>query len=110
MMMKINIKKSSTIPSSEPIAGRLDRDEIDKIVINCNIEGVLFIEAKLDSTLDTFGEFTSSPESAALLRLLITLTIFHPIHYFLHKVGDEERVLKVTFSGACCLEDTFAGK
>lgn len=121
MMMKVNIKKSSIIPPSEPIAdcpkqlwtsnldlvvgrihiltvyfyrpngsanffdpnamkkaladvlvsfypmaGRLDRDESGRIVINCNGEGVLFVEAESDSTLDDFGEFTPSPEFRSL--------------------------------------------
>ncbi|KAJ0677103.1 putative transferase [Helianthus annuus] len=45
-----------------PMAGRLGRDESGRIVINCNGEGVLFVEAESDSCLDDFGEFTPSPE------------------------------------------------
>ncbi|KAI3811335.1 hypothetical protein L1987_21056 [Smallanthus sonchifolius] len=45
-----------------PMAGRLSKDQNDRVVINCNGEGVLFVEAESDSTLDDFGEFTPSPE------------------------------------------------
>ncbi|KAK9072260.1 hypothetical protein SSX86_008693 [Deinandra increscens subsp. villosa] len=44
------------------MAGRLDRAESGRIVINCNGEGVLFVEAELDSSLDDLGEFTPSPK------------------------------------------------
>ncbi|KAM0021074.1 putative quinate O-hydroxycinnamoyltransferase [Helianthus debilis subsp. tardiflorus] len=45
-----------------PMAGRMGKDQNGKVVINCNDEGVLFVEAESDSTLDDFGEFTPSPE------------------------------------------------
>ncbi|KAI3771890.1 hypothetical protein L6452_03061 [Arctium lappa] len=46
-----------------PMAGRINRDDQNgRVVINCNGEGVLFVEAESDSTLDDFGEFTPSPE------------------------------------------------
>ncbi|KAF5788149.1 putative quinate O-hydroxycinnamoyltransferase [Helianthus annuus] len=49
-----------------PMAGRLGRDESGRIVINCNGEGALFVEAESDSCLDDFGEFTPSPEFRSL--------------------------------------------
>nr|GFA59155.1 shikimate O-hydroxycinnamoyltransferase-like [Tanacetum cinerariifolium] len=45
-----------------PMAGRMGRDESGKLVINCNNEGALFVEAESDTCLDDFGEFTPSPE------------------------------------------------
>ncbi|XP_071725804.1 shikimate O-hydroxycinnamoyltransferase-like [Rutidosis leptorrhynchoides] len=53
-----------------PMAGRLGRNEKGRIVINCNGEGVLFIEAETDSALDDLGNFTPSPE---LRRLVPTV-------------------------------------
>ncbi|GJX34955.1 shikimate O-hydroxycinnamoyltransferase-like protein [Tanacetum coccineum] len=45
-----------------PMAGRMGRDESGRLVINCNNEGALFVEAESDTCLDDFGEFTPSPE------------------------------------------------
>ncbi|KAI7753948.1 hypothetical protein M8C21_011951 [Ambrosia artemisiifolia] len=53
---------ADVLVSFYPMAGRLDRDETGRIVINCNGEGVLFVEAESDTCLDDFGEFTPSPE------------------------------------------------
>ncbi|KAD6794972.1 hypothetical protein E3N88_05868 [Mikania micrantha] len=60
----IAMKKAlaDVLVSFYPMAGRLDRDESGRIVINCNGEGALFVEAEADSSLDDFGEFTPSPE------------------------------------------------
>ncbi|KAJ0682722.1 putative quinate O-hydroxycinnamoyltransferase [Helianthus annuus] len=49
-----------------PMAGWLGRDESGRIVINCNGEGALFVEAESDSCLDDFGEFTPPPEFRSL--------------------------------------------
>jgi len=53
---------ADVLVSFYPMAGRLDRDDSGRIVINCNGEGALFVEAESDSCLDDFGEFTPSPE------------------------------------------------
>ncbi|KAK9078840.1 hypothetical protein SSX86_002898 [Deinandra increscens subsp. villosa] len=53
---------ADVLVSFYPMAGRLGRDESGRIVIDCNGEGALFVEAEADSTLDDFGEFTPSPE------------------------------------------------
>ncbi|KAI3701611.1 hypothetical protein L6452_26813 [Arctium lappa] len=46
-----------------PMAGRLGKDGDDgRVVINCNGEGVLFVEAEADCCIDDFGEITPSPE------------------------------------------------
>nr|XP_043623587.1 shikimate O-hydroxycinnamoyltransferase-like [Erigeron canadensis] len=60
-----NVMKKSladVLVSFYPMAGRLGRDENGRIAIDCNNEGVLFVEAESDSTLDDLGEFTPSPE------------------------------------------------
>ncbi|XP_076958352.1 shikimate O-hydroxycinnamoyltransferase-like [Bidens hawaiensis] len=45
-----------------PMAGRLAKDRDGRIEINCNGEGVLFVEAEADCCIDDFGEITPSPE------------------------------------------------
>ncbi|KAM7252590.1 hypothetical protein ACFE04_008099 [Oxalis oulophora] len=50
-----------------PLAGRLGRDEDDRIDINCNSEGALFIEAEVDECLADLGDFTPSPKLRQLV-------------------------------------------
>ncbi|KAG6422192.1 hypothetical protein SASPL_118756 [Salvia splendens] len=46
-----------------PYAGRLRKDDSGRLEINCNGEGVLFVEAECDATLDELGDFcTLSPD------------------------------------------------
>lgn len=40
-----------------PMAGRLQKDAHDRIEINCNAEGVLLVQASIDSSLSDFGDF-----------------------------------------------------
>ncbi|KAI3967768.1 hypothetical protein MKW92_050959 [Papaver armeniacum] len=40
-----------------PVAGRLRRDENGRVEIDCNGEGVLFVEAQTTSVIDDFGDF-----------------------------------------------------
>ncbi|KAL3533054.1 hypothetical protein ACH5RR_006575 [Cinchona calisaya] len=61
---------SNVLVSFYPMAGRLARDEEGRIEINCNSEGVLFVEAETDSSVDDFGDFTPSLE---LRRLIPTV-------------------------------------
>ncbi|CAN4113240.1 unnamed protein product [Withania somnifera] len=49
------------------MAGRLARDEQGRIEINCNSEGVLFVEGESDSCIDDFGDFTPSLELRKLI-------------------------------------------
>ncbi|KAK3427815.1 shikimate O-hydroxycinnamoyltransferase [Eucalyptus grandis] len=42
-----------------PVAGRLKRDENGRIEIDCNAEGVLFVEAETSSVVDDFGDFAT---------------------------------------------------
>uniref|UniRef100_A0A6N2KTG3 Uncharacterized protein n=1 Tax=Salix viminalis TaxID=40686 RepID=A0A6N2KTG3_SALVM len=44
------------------MAGRLEKDENDRMSILCNAEGVLFVEAETSSTVDEMGGFTPHSE------------------------------------------------
>lgn len=51
-----------------PMAGRLKRDEDGRIEIDCNGEGVLFVEAESsDGTIDDFGDFAPTLELRRLI-------------------------------------------
>lgn len=50
-----------------PMAGRLRRDEDGRIEINCNGEGVLFVEAETNSVIDDFGDFAPTLELKKLI-------------------------------------------
>ncbi|KAI3455220.1 hypothetical protein Pfo_011883 [Paulownia fortunei] len=49
------------------MAGRLKRDEDGRIAIDCNAEGVLFVEAESDGVVDDFGEFAPTLELRGLI-------------------------------------------
>ena len=50
-----------------PMAGRLKRDEDGRIEIDCNGNGVLFVEAVTDANIDDFGDFAPTMELKRLL-------------------------------------------
>nr|CAD1825625.1 unnamed protein product [Ananas comosus var. bracteatus] len=51
-----------------PMAGRLARDEDGRVEIDCNGEGVLFVEADApDAAVDDFGDFAPTMELARLV-------------------------------------------
>ncbi|KAG8082559.1 hypothetical protein GUJ93_ZPchr0014g46879 [Zizania palustris] len=51
-----------------PVAARLARDEDGRVEIDCNGEGVLFVEADaLDSTVDDYGDFAPTMELKRLI-------------------------------------------
>uniref|UniRef100_A0AAU6MX23 Rosmarinate synthase n=1 Tax=Ocimum basilicum TaxID=39350 RepID=A0AAU6MX23_OCIBA len=50
-----------------PMAGRLKRDEDGRIEIDCNAEGVLFVEAESDGTVDDYGDFAPTLELRRLI-------------------------------------------
>ncbi|PKU62909.1 hydroxycinnamoyltransferase 1 [Dendrobium catenatum] len=50
-----------------PMAGRLARDEDGRIEIDCNADGVLFVMAETDSTVDDFGDFAPTMEMKQLI-------------------------------------------
>ncbi|KAL5576155.1 hypothetical protein UlMin_017854 [Ulmus minor] len=50
-----------------PMAGRLSRDHYGRLRINCNAEGVLFVEAETDAVIDDFGDFAPTPELNRLI-------------------------------------------
>ncbi|KAI3524299.1 hypothetical protein L1887_02952 [Cichorium endivia] len=58
------LKKSlaDVLVSFFPMAGRLGKDGEGRVDINCNGEGILFVEAEADCDIDDFGEITPSPE------------------------------------------------
>ncbi|KAI3709266.1 hypothetical protein L2E82_39026 [Cichorium intybus] len=53
---------SDVLVSFFPMAGRLGKDGDGRVEINCNAEGVWFVEAEADCRIDDFGEITPSPE------------------------------------------------
>uniref|UniRef100_A0A0K8WMF2 Hydroxycinnamoyl-CoA shikimate/quinate hydroxycinnamoyl transferase n=1 Tax=Acacia koa TaxID=468172 RepID=A0A0K8WMF2_ACAKO len=50
-----------------PMAGRLRRDEDGRVEIDCNGEGVLFVEAETTSLIDDFGDFAPTLELRQLI-------------------------------------------
>nr|AEM63675.1 hydroxycinnamoyl CoA shikimate/quinate hydroxycinnamoyl transferase [Platycodon grandiflorus] len=50
-----------------PMGGRLKRDEDGRIEIDCNGEGVLFVEAETDGVVDDFGDFAPTLELRKLI-------------------------------------------
>ncbi|KAL6563076.1 hypothetical protein OROHE_005663 [Orobanche hederae] len=50
-----------------PMAGRLKRDEDGRIEIECNAEGVLFVEAESDGEVDDYGDFAPTLELRRLI-------------------------------------------
>ncbi|KAI3853784.1 hypothetical protein MKX03_027814 [Papaver bracteatum] len=50
-----------------PVAGRLRRDENGRAEIDCNDEGVLFVEAETTSVIDDFGDFAPTLEFRQLI-------------------------------------------
>lgn len=50
-----------------PMAGRLKRDEDGRVEIDCNAEGVLFVEAESDGTVDDYGDFAPTLELRRLI-------------------------------------------
>ncbi|XP_030470953.1 shikimate O-hydroxycinnamoyltransferase-like [Syzygium oleosum] len=53
-----------------PMAGRLRRDEDGRIEIDCNAEGVLFVEAETNSVVDDFGDFAPTLELRKLIPVV----------------------------------------
>ncbi|GER54111.1 HXXXD-type acyl-transferase family protein [Striga asiatica] len=50
-----------------PMAGRLRRDEDGRIEIDCNAEGVLFVEAESDGAVADYGDFAPTLELRRLI-------------------------------------------
>ncbi|KAJ6731709.1 TRICHOTHECENE 3-O-ACETYLTRANSFERASE [Salix purpurea] len=58
---------SKVLVSFYPVAGRLARDANGRVEINCNGEGVLFVEAETDSAMDDFVDLKRSDELPQLI-------------------------------------------
>ncbi|KAF5208066.1 Anthranilate n-benzoyltransferase protein [Thalictrum thalictroides] len=59
-----------------PFAGRLCVDDkTGRLEIDCNGEGVVFVKAVTDSTIDEFGDFTPSMKTRKLLVPTVDTTI-----------------------------------
>ncbi|KAL0342194.1 UNVERIFIED_CONTAM: Shikimate O-hydroxycinnamoyltransferase [Sesamum calycinum] len=50
-----------------PHGGRLKRDKDGRLEIDCNAEGVLFVEAESDAVVDDFGDFAPTLELRRLI-------------------------------------------
>ncbi|XP_057767767.1 rosmarinate synthase-like [Salvia miltiorrhiza] len=50
-----------------PYAGRLEKADNGRIQINCNAEGVLFVEAECDATVDDLGGFAARVPDLSLV-------------------------------------------
>lgn len=62
---------SNVLVSFFPMAGRLNKDEKGRVEIDCNAQGVLFVEAEAEFTaLDDFGDFRPSPELRRLVPVV----------------------------------------
>ena len=78
-----------------PMAGRLKRDEDGRIEIDCNAEGVLFVQAHTTSLIDDFGDFAPTLELRQLIPtvdyskgietypLLVLQVLLNLFHHFL---------------------------
>ena len=81
-----------------PMAGRLRRDEDGRIEIDCNGEGVLFVEAETASVVADFGDFAPTLELKQLIPtvdysggissypLLVLQVCF--VHFYYHQIWD----------------------
>ncbi|XP_019456490.1 PREDICTED: shikimate O-hydroxycinnamoyltransferase [Lupinus angustifolius] len=58
---------SKVLVSFYPMAGRLCRDEDGRVQIDCNGQGVLFVEAATGSVIDDFGDFAPTLELRQLI-------------------------------------------
>ncbi|TXG69469.1 hypothetical protein EZV62_004404 [Acer yangbiense] len=58
---------SKALVAFYPMAGRLKRDDDGRIEIDCNAEGVLFVEAETPSSIDDFGDFAPTTELKQLI-------------------------------------------
>lgn len=76
-----------------PMAARLKRDEDGRIELDCNAEGVLFVEAETSSVIDDFGDFAPTLELRQLIPAvdyskgiesypLLVLQVFNNFFFF----------------------------
>nr|GEY32818.1 chloramphenicol acetyltransferase-like domain-containing protein [Tanacetum cinerariifolium] len=60
----------SVLVAFYPAAGRLKEDEDGRIEIDCQGQGVLFVDAESDGVIDNFGDFAPRMEC---LELILTV-------------------------------------
>ncbi|GKB23328.1 chloramphenicol acetyltransferase-like domain-containing protein, partial [Tanacetum coccineum] len=68
------------------VAGRLKEDEDDRIEIDCQGQGVLFVEAVSDGVIDDFGDFAPRMECLELIPTVdysLGIEILNHILYYL---------------------------
>ncbi|KAL5574428.1 hypothetical protein UlMin_016127 [Ulmus minor] len=69
-----------------PMAGRFERDASGRLEINCNGEGVLFVEAESSSTIADFGDFVPSPQLQTLIPAIDYSSGISSYPFFLSQV------------------------
>ncbi|GAB4840660.1 Benzyl alcohol O-benzoyltransferase [Ancistrocladus abbreviatus] len=74
-----------------PWAGRLREGDARKLMVDCTAEGVVFVEAEADVTLDEFGGDTLVPPFPCLEELL-----YDPIPYSVGVIGCPLLLIQVT--------------
>lgn len=52
---------AQTLSEFYPMAGRLTKDANGRVEIDCNGEGVVFMEAEADGEIDDLGDFSPNP-------------------------------------------------
>ncbi|GJY00565.1 chloramphenicol acetyltransferase-like domain-containing protein [Tanacetum coccineum] len=57
----------SVLVAFYPVAGRLKEDEDGRIEIDCQGQGVLFVEVESDGVIDDFGDFAPRMECLELI-------------------------------------------
>ncbi|KAL9996701.1 putative quinate O-hydroxycinnamoyltransferase [Helianthus debilis subsp. tardiflorus] len=68
---KVMIKAlSKALVPFYPMGGRLTRDEDGRIEIDCQGQGVLFVEAESDGVIDDFGDFAPTLELRKLIPVV----------------------------------------
>ncbi|KAF5806943.1 putative quinate O-hydroxycinnamoyltransferase [Helianthus annuus] len=58
---------SKALVAFYPVGGRLKEDKNGRIEIDCQGQGVLFVEAESDGVIDDYGDFAPTPELAKLI-------------------------------------------
>ncbi|GKD75453.1 chloramphenicol acetyltransferase-like domain-containing protein [Tanacetum coccineum] len=71
----------SVLVAFYPVAGRLKEDEDGRIEMDCQGQGVLFVEAESDGVIDDFGDF--APRMIPTVDYSLGIEILNHILYYL---------------------------